>query len=205
MTRIEAKGIGKRYFHSWILKNVSFSLENGQQLLITGPNGSGKSTLMRILAGQLTPNKGEVILTHEGKQIPYPQFYRYLAWTGPYFDLYSDLTLKEAVKLHFQFKKNLLPSVDSVIQKLRLQKDKNKLLKQFSSGMLHRLKVGLCIYTDAPLLFLDEASSNLDENNTNFIFEQIEEFQNDRLLIFVSNNAQEFSRFATRLDLAGTK
>ncbi|MCB9230299.1 MAG: ATP-binding cassette domain-containing protein [Bacteroidia bacterium] len=201
MTRIEAKGIGKRYFHQWILKDISFSLENGEQLLITGPNGSGKSTLLRILAGQLTPTRGEIQLQNQGKIIPPHLFYKYLAWTGPYFDLYTDLTLREAVNLHFRFKPLLLPSNEDVIRRLRLEKDANKQLRQFSSGMLHRLKVGLCIYSDVPLLFLDEASTNLDETNTQFIFEELEEFQKDRLLIFVSNNNPEFSRFGRRLDL----
>ena len=201
MYTLEVDKVGKKFYRKWIFRDVSFRLKAGESLLLRGPNGSGKSTLLRILAGQLSPSEGSVRFFRNDEPVPSPQMYQYLSWTGPYLDLYGDLNLSEAVKLHFRFKQCLLDKPDQVITELNLQKQKQKPLRTFSSGMIQRLKVGLALYADSPLLLLDEPGSNLDEENTTFILNKIREFQTDRILIFVSNNPGEFSSFERQLEL----
>ena len=200
-TQLEVSNVSQKFIRSWVFKDISFELTAGDRLLLTGSNGSGKSTLMRILAGQLTPSKGSVSLKVKGETLPPEVFYRHICWTGPYFDLYADLTLEETLHLHFQFKDCLLPDPKDIIQELKLTTHARKALKNYSSGMLQRVKVGLTLFTKGALLLLDEAGSNLDPDNADYLFSKIDEFQNDRILIFASNTPSEFERFEKRIDL----
>ena len=199
--RLTADGLSKKFYFQWVFKEVSFEAEGGDRLLLTGPNGSGKSTLVKILAGQLHPTKGKITLTLNGEDVPDHHYYRHLSWVGPYTDLYPELSLREMVHLHFRFKPCVIDEVEKVISELALEKHADKLLSHFSSGMLHRLKVGLCIFSHTPLLILDEPGTNLDEQNMEFIYQLLDKYLGNRLLIFVSNNPSDFPRFEKRVDL----
>lgn len=200
MSRLEAKGVGKRFHRHWVFKNVNLSLQKGDRLLLTGSNGSGKSTLMRILAGQLSPSQGSVEFFQENRKIDPENWYRYMSWSGPYMDLYPDLSLAESIQMHFQFRRGLLPR-DEVAARLQLEGHLNKELRHFSSGMLHRVKVGLAIFSDSDFLLLDEATTNMDRENSALVWDLVREFQQDRGLVWASNKESEFDWFGLRLDL----
>jgi ABC-type multidrug transport system ATPase subunit len=200
MFELKAQGLGKKFYRHWVFRDIDLHLRTGDRLLITGANGAGKSTLVRVLAGQLTPTTGKLELIQNGKAIDPEVAHRVLAWTGPYMDLYPDLTLREAVAMHFNFRDSLIPQ-PAIIQELRLQEHIDKQLRHFSSGMLQRVKVGLAIFTQAPLLFLDEATATMDESNARYIYDLTHAHLAGRILVYASNNAVEFERFEQRLEL----
>lgn len=201
MNRLELTGVGKRFHRHWIFRKVDFSMAGGDQVLLCGDNGAGKSTLMRIIAGQLTPTEGQVRLTIAGKEIDPELWYRHIAWSGPYIELYGDLSLGEAIALHARFRDMLVPQAQ-VAGILQLEQHGHKALKHFSSGMLHRVKVGLTILTRAPILLLDEATTNMDEANSRLVMDLMREHLGDRMLLFASNRQEEFGLFQKRLDLS---
>jgi ABC-type multidrug transport system ATPase subunit len=201
-SNLHVESVSKKYHRSWVFRDLSFTLSEGQSIILTGPNGSGKSTLLRILAGRESPTQGKVTLTLQGRQVPRDEWYRHLSWAGPWLDLYPDLTLAEMAKLHFSLRTCLLPGgAAGVIEALSLGQHSDKPLRVFSSGMLHRVKVGFALFSDSSLLLLDEATANLDPENAAFIFQLIREYQKERMLIFATNAADEFDRFGTRLHL----
>jgi ABC-type multidrug transport system ATPase subunit len=200
MIDLSAKDLGKRFFRHWVFRHLDFQLHSGQRMLLTGPNGSGKSTLMRILAGQMSPTAGSLSLAFEGKPVDPEQWYRHLSWSGPYHELYGDLTLDEAMRMHFRFRKPLLP-LPQIVEALRLEAHGDKQLRHFSSGMLHRVKVGLAIFSQSELLLLDEATTNMDEENSRYILDLTFTHLGGRGLLYASNNPMEFGLFEERVDL----
>jgi ABC-type multidrug transport system ATPase subunit len=176
MTKFEVHGLGKRFFRHWVFRNLEFSIQEGERVLLCGDNGSGKSTLMRILSGQLTPSEGTLQLFVDGKEIDPELYYRHLSWSGPYMELYTDLTLKEAIELHASFRP-MLAAPKEVLKLLQLEDHVNKLLKHFSSGMLHRVKVGLAILTKSRLLLLDEATTNMDAGNSQLVVDLMDRYE----------------------------
>lgn len=200
MTKLNIQGLGKKFYRNWVFRNIDFEFSKGDQVLLTGDNGAGKSTLMRILAGQLAPSEGKLTLEIRGKSVDYEHFYKYISWSGPYIDLYTELTLKETIQMHHSLKP-LMVSVQDVAKMLQLEAHSDKLLKHFSSGMLHRVKVGLGILSKSEILLLDEATTNMDEANSRLVLNLMDQYLDDRILIFASNKPEEFSRFQKKLEL----
>ncbi len=197
---LEGKDVGQRFHKQWVFKNVNFKLSSGDRLLITGANGSGKSTLFRILSGQLAPTKGTIHFHQKGTLLDPGKWFSHISWSGPYMDLYPELSLKEAFKMHFNFRTSILPQ-EEILDRLRLLEHQNKELRHFSSGMLHRVKVGLALFSESEILLLDEATTNMDEENSQLIWNLAREFQQDRILVWASNRITEFDWFEMRLDL----
>ena len=75
--QIEGKNLSFRYHPKspWILKEVSLTVKEGERVGLVGPSGYGKSTLVRLLAGYLEPEEGEVLL--DGNPFPRKEFRRY--------------------------------------------------------------------------------------------------------------------------------
>ncbi len=199
-TILEGTDVGQRFHRQWVFRDVNFKLSSGDRLLVTGPNGSGKSTLFKILAGQTTPTRGSVEYRLKGAILDPGEWFRHVSWSGPYMDLYPELSLKEAFKVHFSFRTPIIPQKD-MLDCLCLSGYQHKELRHFSSGMLHRVKVGLALFSKSEILLLDEATTNMDEENSRLIWDLTREFQQDRVLVWASNRTTEFNWFEMRLDL----
>ena len=85
-----------------------------------------------------------------------------------------------------------LRSAEDLVEVLHLEQARHKFIKNFSSGMKQRLKLGLAFYTDTPLLMLDEPTSNLDAQNISWYKEEVSKQIGKRLLIVASNQAEEY-------------
>jgi len=190
---ISLNNLGKKFNKEWIFKGLNHEILPGQKLLILGGNGSGKSTLLQVISGFVTPNEGEVTYSARGstnmeEKIEVEKIKNYISFASPYLQLIEDFTLTEMVEHSKRFKpfvKNL--QVKDILEIIQLQSSKDKLLKQFSSGMKQRLKLGLAILTDTPVLLLDEPVSNLDKNAINWYKELISSYTQNRSVLVCSN------------------
>lgn len=194
--QIEAQGLGRRYGRQWIFKHLSHDFRPGTATAILGPNGAGKSTLLSILAGQLLPTAGEVRYEHGGRPLPVADVPRQLAYCAPYLDLPEDFTLLELLAFHTRLKP-LRPGVSTadLVDIMYLQKARHQPVREFSSGMKQRLKLGLALYAAAPLLLLDEPTTNLDATGAAWYLEHVACVRQDadRLVIVSSNVPAEYA------------
>jgi ABC-type multidrug transport system ATPase subunit len=189
---IEVQGLGHSFNQNELFNNLTFTIPSKSSCAIVGANGSGKSTLMQILAGRITPQKGNVtFITSNNKVIPAEDVYSHIAWTAPMIELYAVLTVHEAVRLHARFKPLVLP-IDDILDLIQLTPHQRKPLKNLSSGMMQRLKVGLALFSQSSLLLLDEPTGFMDEANTERFLSLIQEYQGERTYILASNIAQEW-------------
>lgn len=204
---ISLSSIGKKFGSEWIFRELTAEIKAGDKLLISGGNGSGKSTLLQVISGFITPNEGKIVFSFNDKKSEAENIKNYISLASPYLQLIEDFTLREAIEHSGIFKPfvNKLSSVE-VIEMLELSHAKNKFIKQFSSGMKQRLKLGLAILADAPLLLLDEPVSNLDKNAINWYKNLIQTHTSNRTVIVCSNNIDEEHFFCTcQLNLSDYK
>jgi ABC-type multidrug transport system ATPase subunit len=206
MMEIELKNLGKRFNRQWIFRNLHFSFQQGRSYAITGKNGSGKSTLLQIIAGALEKNEGEIFFKENGNLVNPEIQYRYFSFSAPYLELIEELTLTEFFEFHFSLKPILEGfSIAQVIEKMELKNAANKQIRQFSSGMKQRAKLGQAFFSRVPVLLLDEPTANLDVQGIELYLKLVEEVAKDRLIIICSNDENEISFCRERINMADHK
>lgn len=195
---ITLKGIGKRYNRDWIFRNLDYRFESGTAYAILGANGSGKSTLLQVIAGNFQPSEGNIEFRIQNTEFsPEPEaIYKQVSFAAPYLDLFEEYTLTESIDFHKKMKplRNNLSTAD-VIGTLKLEAAKDKLLRDFSSGMKQRVRLGLAILSDTPLLLLDEPASNLDRAGTEWYQQMVSNHSQDRIIVVCSNRQEDEYRF----------
>jgi ABC-type multidrug transport system ATPase subunit len=188
MLSVHLNQLGKKFNNEWIFKDLSYDIRANQKLLISGGNGSGKSTLLQVLSGYITPSAGTATYYLGEKMISIENIKNYVSFASPYLQLIEDFTPLELIE-HIQTYKPFVNNIntDEVIDRLELTPTKNKFIKQFSSGMKQRLKLGVAILSDTPLLLLDEPISNLDKNAISWYRQLISDYSENRTIIVCSN------------------
>lgn len=198
--------LGKRFQTDWIFRNLSFDFVSGNTYAITGPNGSGKSTLLQILSGHLPPSEGTIAMRINQTVIGIDEMYRHISFAAPYMDLIDEFTLMEQINFHFSLKPVLQDfPPERILEELYLTDAADKYLGNFSSGMKQRLKLGLCFFSNCPIMFLDEPSSNLDDKALQWYRENLAKYGAGRLVIIASNNRQEYPSESQTLSINSYK
>ena len=192
--QIILEGTGKKYNKEWVFKGIDKSVSTGQPIAITGPNGSGKSTLLLIISGLTLPSAGSVSYIQDENAIPPEEFYKSIDLVAPYTELVEELTLLEFLTFHFSFK-SLKEGINirEVISNCRLEGSERKFVKHFSSGMKQRLKLALGIYSTSPVLLLDEPTTNLDQKNKKWYYDEIIPLLQNKVVVIASNQPEEYT------------
>lgn len=203
--RITLEHLGRRFNKEWIFREISYTFAQGQRYAILGPNGSGKSTLLSVLLGSLTPSEGKITYAEDQEILP-EHIFSHISLAAPYLDLVEEFTLQETIDFHFKFK-NYQKGFDAaaVLEILALSKAQDKPLKYFSSGMKQRTKLALAVCADTPILVLDEPTSNLDAQGTDWYLGLIEKWAKNRMVLVGSNQAYEYEFCKHRLNILDYK
>ena len=198
--KITCSDIGKKYQGQWIFSNITFDFIENSKTAITGFNGSGKSTLLSILSGYTTPTKGTINHYVKSKEIAKDELFNHLAIGSPYIEVPEELSPAELIKTFAPFK----PFTEGmqaaeILDCLRLSNEAEKPIKYFSSGMKQRLKIGLAILADVPLLLLDEPLSNLDKEGVIWFDNLMQHRISNKTVIIASNNIEEEIKFCNSI------
>lgn len=203
--QIILENLGRRFNKEWIFKEINYVFSQGQQYAILGPNGSGKSTLLSVLLGNLTPSEGKITYKDEKEILP-ENIFNSISLAAPYLDLIEEFTLQETIEFHFKFKRYQKEfDAAAVLDLLALSKAEDKPLKYFSSGMKQRTKLALAFCADTPILVLDEPTSNLDTQGTDWYLNLVEKFAKDRLVLVGSNQSYEYQFCPHQLNILDYK
>jgi ABC-type multidrug transport system ATPase subunit len=189
--QLTATNIGKRYNREWIFRGFSYSFTAGNAYAVTGPNGSGKSTLLQVLAGAVMLSEGTVACTNATATIIPEKMHSQVCIAAPYLELIEEMSAYEMLQFHTKFKALTFDSA-SLLSLVGLEKAAHKQIRYYSSGMKQRLKLGLAIFSNAPILFLDEPCTNLDADGIAVYQRLIADYCKQKLVIVSSNDKQEY-------------
>ena len=191
---IEASGLGKRFRRDWIFRGLTRSFRPGSATAVLGPNGAGKSTLLNTLSGQLLPTEGTLAYTLAGRALAVEDVPRHLAYAAPYLELLEELTLLELLRFHTRVKPlRAGVTLERLVGIMYLDTARQRLIREFSSGMKQRLKLGLALYAETPLLLLDEPTTNLDATGVAWYQEHVQATRAGRTLLLSSNVPAEYA------------
>ncbi|MDQ7021985.1 MAG: ABC transporter ATP-binding protein [Candidatus Gracilibacteria bacterium] len=187
---LEVKKINKTLAKKLVLKNVSFSVEEGEIYGFLGPNGAGKTTTMKCIMGLIKEESGSIDvfgtpnLTIKDKErtgfMPENTY------------LYKHLTGKEFLDFNGKFfglkGKILSEKIDKLLERVGLEEDGNKYLHTYSKGMLQRIGLAQAIINDPKLLFLDEPMSGLDPIGRKMVKDLLVELNKSGTTIFFNTH-----------------
>lgn len=203
---IVVKKLGKQFQEEWIFKELDYRFNTNQVYAVTGPNGSGKSTFLQVISGFLPQTTGEVIYQNQNGNLTPEDFYKHISVATPYTELIEEFSTLELLNFHFKFK-NIRgeDDFDSFLSRINLSKARDKIIKNFSSGMKQRLKLGLAFFSDTSIILLDEPTSNLDLEGIHWYQELLSQQKRDRIIIISSNQAYEYEQSDHQLEILSYK
>ncbi len=191
--RICLKNVSKRYVYDYILKGINLEIESGKSLGISGANGSGKSTLLQIISGHLSKTSGDISYYVQDEVVSDSEVYQYLNYAAPYIGTIEEFNLAELLDFHQKFKPFYQPlNTRDFLDLLEVNYDHDKLLGNYSSGMQHRVKLGLAVLSKSQLVILDEPSSFLDKDARKWFWNFLHRNNHGRTLIIASNEQEDF-------------
>ncbi len=191
--KISLTDAGKRFNRDWIFRHLTYEFSAGQSYAIVGPNGSGKSTLLQVLSGAIQLNEGNGQWTMDNGQLANEEAYRFVSICAPYLEVIEEMTLTEFLNFHSGFKP-FLSSVTSekIISIVGLENAVNKQIRNYSSGMKQRVKLAQAIFSDVPVVLLDEPCTNLDATGIRLYQNLIDEYCKNRMVVVSSNDEVEY-------------
>jgi ABC-type multidrug transport system ATPase subunit len=149
--------------------------------------------LLQAIGGALHLSEGSVQLAIGNKQLANENNYQYVSICAPYLEVVEEMTVKEFLEFHSQFKPLLSGiTIDDIIGLVGLEKAVNKQIRYYSSGMKQRVKLAQCIFSDVPVVLLDEPCTNLDAEGITLYQKLITDYCTDRLVVVSSNDEVEF-------------
>lgn len=173
---------------------MSYEFSPGISYAITGSNGSGKSTLLQVISGSMAHSEGTISWELGNKKIDVDAVYAHLAIAAPYLDVIEEMTAVEFLTFHQQFKPLLSGlTIKEIISVVGLEKAADKQIRYFSSGMKQRIKLAQAIFSNSPLLLLDEPCTNLDSTGFDLYHRLINTFCKGKTIIVSSNDVSEYS------------
>lgn len=196
---LELHTLGKKFRKEWIFRKLNFQLAAGEKAVILGGNGSGKSTLLQIISGFMAPSEGDMQYRIGQETVAPEQLYKHLSYASPYLHLIEEYSLQELLEHSTGFKP-LLKGINTTLfcELVQLPQARHKAIREFSSGMKQRLKLGLAILSDSQLLLLDEPLSNLDKNGVLWYKEMVTTYCSTRSVLVCSNAIEAEYSFCTK-------
>ena len=166
---LSCRGVTKSYGSVMALRGVSLDVTRGKIVGLLGPNGSGKTTLIKLIAGLLTVNSGEIHVLGEPIGIKSKMRVAYLSER-------NSLSLNFTVRDALDFYEDFFPDFEreravAILSELSI--DEHKRIKALSKGLLEKLNLALVISRRADLYILDEPISGVDPAARDYIIDTI--------------------------------
>ncbi len=187
------------------LKNFNLKINKNEKILIKGHSGGGKSTLFKLMLSLLTPESGELLINEEPLNKRYEKLFAYV----PQDNLLMEGTIKEVITLFSDnpnnelFNKALdISESSSFVNALANKGDTylNEKGSGLSLGEMERIAIARAIYSDSPILLLDECSASLDSDTEAKVMSNILNMQN-KTIILISHHKYDEILFDKVIDL----
>lgn len=170
-----------------VLKGINFDINKGEIFGFLGPSGAGKSTTQKIIIKILEDYQGQILYKgHDLKSFSQ--------------DFFEDIGVSFEMPIHFSkmtamenidFFQNLYKKkndVESLMKRVGLWEDRDKMVAEYSKGMKIRLNIVRALLNSPSMLFLDEPTNGLDPTNSMILKDLIREFKEAGGTVFITSH-----------------
>ena len=183
MLRLDS--ISKKFGGVKAVSQVSLELSDGDVLGLIGPNGAGKSTLINLITGLLTPDEGQIYLSHLNitSKKPYERARLGLARTFQNLRIYPNLSVGQNIEVASissnYSSRNMNFDLDKIINIFDLEDKIDLASEELSYGHLRRLEIVRALALNPLVLLLDEPAAGMNENETKELSNSLKWVQNN--------------------------
>jgi iron(III) transport system ATP-binding protein len=204
MTPIRIEGVTKRFDGTLALDGVSLEVGAGEMFFLLGPSGCGKTTLLRVLAGFVAPDAGEVFFGDQ-KITPLPPRARDAGMVFQTYALWPHLNVARNVAYGLEVrgvaKAEIARRVEQALKLVRLDTFGERKPAQLSGGQQQRVALARALVIEPRVLLLDEPLSNLDARLRDEMREEIRRLHEETRLtmVYVTHDQKEALALADRI------
>lgn len=195
VSRLTMQGLGKRYGKRWVVKEVSFSVEQGQVVGLLGPNGAGKTTSFYMVVGLVNMDKGRVTL---GKMdlSKYAMHERARAGIGylpQEASIFRKLSIEDNILAILQTRSDLSSKeqrqeLEKLISEFHLQPVRSSLGMSVSGGERRRCEIARALAANPKFILLDEPFAGVDPISVGDIKEVILSLKNRGIGVLITDH-----------------
>ena len=205
--KLEIKNLSKKFGKKEVLKNASYTFDQGEVYALLGRNGAGKTTLFKLITDSIVKDSGEVLLEIDGKTSPLDFKDVFFMVSEP--ELPKFLTGREFISFFIEAnKENIKDSrdLDSYFSLVDLDiDDSNRLIQDYSTGMKNKLQMLMFLILRPRVILMDEPLTSLDVVIQLQMKKIIREIHKDHIIIFSTHILQLAKDICDRIVLLHDK
>ena len=191
---LEVNGVQKSLNNKPILRDISFTVEQGSTFAVLGTAGSGKTSLMNILAGCMTPSSGRVLWNGRNIYQSGPEFLRRIGYMPAKLSLYPEMTVCEYLSYILRIKgirdKHGV-KLGELLEEAMLLDQLNALTSSLDAYEQARLKLAQALAGDIELLLLDEPTAGLKPNEIELMRTMLRRLRGKYTMVLASQMLRE--------------
>lgn len=205
--KLIVKNLSKTFGKKEVLKNASYTFDQGEVYALLGRNGSGKTTLFKLITDSIVKDSGEVLLEVDGKTSPLDFKDVFFMVSEP--ELPKFLTGREFISFFIEANKENIKDIkdlDSYFSLVDLDTDdSNRLIQDYSTGMKNKLQMLMFLILRPRVILMDEPLTSLDVVIQLQMKKIIREIHKDHIIIFSTHILQLAKDICDRIVLLHDK
>ena len=212
MPVLETQNLQKNFGGLHATRDVSIALHRNELHAVIGPNGAGKSTLVNLLAGELAPTSGHILL--DGEEVTALTTWRRtragIARSFQRTNIFLPLSVHENVRLAAQARGSLARAVfhrasrdgslakaaDTAIERVGLTGVRNRIAGELSHGEQRQLEIAMTLATDPKVLLLDEPLAGMGQEEGERIATLLQALARDHAVLLIEHDMDFVFKFA---------
>ncbi len=198
MPRLSVRHLSKSYDNggqdsTLVLDDISFEVKDGEFLSILGPSGCGKTTLLKIIAGLLEPDVGEILID----DVEVKKGHSQVGYIFQQESLFPWRTVRENIEFGLEVRgaseEEMKSRSDAAIALVGMKGYEEHLPHEISGGQARKTEIARSLITSPDILVADESFSNLDAQTRNHLQEEFLRVwqETGSTIVFVSHNVDE--------------
>lgn len=190
---ITLNNVNKSFGGKYAVRDISIAVDNSEIFGLVGPNGAGKTTTIRMMAGLLVPDKGEILISNHDIVKEPLKAKSILGYVPDKSFLYEKLTAREFLifiaAIYGIEKDNALKAIEKHIDLFGLKDWENELIESFSQGIRQRLLFASALIHNPEALLIDEPFTGLDPFGIKLLKEVIRDLSAKGITVFLATHS----------------